>query len=264
MPLPAPRPVQPPSPAAVDACLLAFDSATEMLAVALQKGTRVWTHDGPGGAVASVRLIPEIRALLDAAELALSDLDAIAFGAGPGAFTGLRTACSVAQGLAFGASLPVVAIDSLMVVAEAAREEATDAAAGGPVEVHVATDARMDQIYAAAYRWVDGRWHVLTPPALHTPASLQASWCDRPPRLVAGSAASAFGARLERGDALLAQPATARGAALVRVAQQQWRAGALLLAHEALPLYLRDKVAQTIAERRAAGMQQGIVAGAAR
>ncbi|MEO7853718.1 MAG: tRNA (adenosine(37)-N6)-threonylcarbamoyltransferase complex dimerization subunit type 1 TsaB, partial [Rubrivivax sp.] len=191
MPLPAPHLVQPPSPAETNACLLAFDSATEMLAVALQKGERVWAHDGPGGAVASARLIPEIRALLDTAGLALSDLDAIAFGAGPGAFTGLRTACSVAQGLAFGASLPVLAIDSLMVVAEAAREEATATADGGPIEVHVAMDARMDQIYAAAYRWVDGHWQSLMPPALHTLASLHASWRDRPPRLVAGSAAGA-------------------------------------------------------------------------
>ncbi|MEO7851275.1 MAG: tRNA (adenosine(37)-N6)-threonylcarbamoyltransferase complex dimerization subunit type 1 TsaB, partial [Rubrivivax sp.] len=79
----------------------------------------------------------------------------------------------------------------------------------------------------------------------------------------AGSAAGAFGERLERGDALLARPATARAAALVRVAQQQWRAGVLLSAHEALPLYLRDKVAQTVAERRAADAQRSVVAGAA-
>ena len=80
-----------------------------------------------------------------------SDLDAIAFGAGPGAFTGLRTACSVAQGLAFGATLPVLAVDSLMVVAEAAREAADAGDGSGPFDVHVAMDARMDEIYAAAY-----------------------------------------------------------------------------------------------------------------
>lgn len=268
MPLPAPREAaQPPSSATAEACLLAFDSATEMLAVAVQKGDRMWIHDGPGGALASACLIPEIRARLDAAGLGFSDLDAIAFGAGPGAFTGLRTACSVAQGLAFGAALPVLAIDSLMVVAEAARDEATALAGGAPIDVQVAMDARMDELYAAAYRWADGRWHVLAPPALHTLDTLQAHWRERPPHLVAGSAAEAFGERLELGGARRAGAATSRAAALMRVAQQQWRAGVHLQAHEALPLYLRDKVAQTVAERLTvakAATARGIVAGAAR
>ncbi len=258
MPSPTPhRASHAPAPTDSDACLLAFDSATEMLAVALQKGTRVWTYDGPGGALASARLIPEIRALLDGAGLALSDLDAIAFGAGPGAFTGLRTACSVAQGLAFGAALPVLAIDSLMLVAEAAREQAAAAAGDGPVEVHVAMDARMDEIYAAAYRWTGARWQVLAPPALHTAETLRAGWRAQPPRLVAGSAAAAFGDRLDLGDAQLAQQVATRAAALMRVAQQQWRAGALLPADQALPLYVRDKVADTVAERHAARAASG-------
>src|SRR4051795_9258557 len=125
------------------ATLIAFDTATERMTIALRHGDRVVVHDGEGGARASATLLPAILALLDEAGIAIADLDAIAFGRGPGAFTGLRTACSVAQGLAFGAGKPVLPIDSLLVVAEAAR-------GGAPAfRTWAAIDARMDQVYAA-------------------------------------------------------------------------------------------------------------------
>ena len=134
---------------------LAFDTATEHLSIALQVHGRVWSHEGPGGAQASVTLIPAILDLLAQAGVALRDLDAIAFGRGPGAFTGLRTACSVAQGLAFGADLPVLPIDTLLAVAEDARRMR-----GAPPidDVWVAMDARMGEIYAAHALFGDGAW----------------------------------------------------------------------------------------------------------
>lgn len=132
--------------------------------------------DAEGGPQASARLVPEALALLDRAGLALADVDAIGFGRGPGAFTGLRTACAVAQGLAFGAGKPVLSLDSLMLVAEDARQQAE--AAGEPLDgrIWVAMDARMGEIYAAAYRLEGGRWITESEPALYAPATLRAHW----------------------------------------------------------------------------------------
>src|SRR4051794_16897671 len=103
--------------------ILAFDTSTETLSIALTDGRQTWQHTGAGGAKASAALIPAVLALLAEAGLRLAELDAIAFGAGPGSFTGLRTACSVAQGLAFGADVPVLPVDTLLAVAEEARHQ---------------------------------------------------------------------------------------------------------------------------------------------
>ena len=80
--------------------LLAFDSSTDHLSIAVQHGAQVWLYDGPGGAQASATLVPHILALLGHAGLALPEVQAVVFGQGPGSFTGLRTACAIAQGLA--------------------------------------------------------------------------------------------------------------------------------------------------------------------
>jgi len=226
--------------------LLALDTSTERLVLAVQAPAGAFVLDEDGGPKASTRIVPAALALLARAGLRLSQLDAIAFGRGPGAFTGLRTACSVAQGLAFGAGLPVLAIDSLMIVAEDAREQA------GVDEIWVAMDARMDEVYAAAYAWRNARWQVLAAPALYELEALQARWREQgAPRCVAGSALAAFGERLATGDAIQVPKPRDRGGALLRVAQVLWHDGAAADAAQALPLYLRDKVALTTAEREA-------------
>jgi len=232
----------------VSATLLAFDTSTERMAVALQCGDALFVWDGPGGAAASGALIPQIRRLMQQAGVGFGQLQAIAFGRGPGAFTGLRTACAVAQGLAFGASLPVLALDSLLIVAEAVRAEVSPAP-GGDFELHVAMDARMGEIYAGSYVCHDGRWAVRQIPALVTLAALNAAWVALAPLAVAGSALQAFGDGLHAGAARRFAGDEARAAALMRLAQQAWADGEGLDAASALPLYLRDKVASTVAER---------------
>ena len=239
----SPQPV--PNP---DLKVLAFDTSTESLAVALQAPGGPWRVSAPGGAQASATLLPHIAGLLAQAGLAYADLDFIAFGRGPGAFTGLRTACAVAQGLGFGLGKPLLPIDSLLIVAEDARLQLAPLAAA--VDVGVAMDARMDEVYAGLYRWGDGSWQPLRAPALLALPALAQAWADAPLQIIAGSALAAFGARLllPAGGTRVVQEQD-RAAALLRLALQAAHAGAGLDAAQALPLYLRDKVAQTTHER---------------
>ncbi len=227
--------------------LLAIDTATEQMAVAVVVGEQVVSAMEAGGARASQRLLPLVFELLQTAALTAPQLDAVAFGRGPGAFTGLRTATSVAQGLALGIGCPVLPIDSLAIVAEDARLR------HGVTELWVVMDARMDEIYAGAYRYGQGRWRVEQGGSLFTLPALQALWQAQPPSAVAGSALAEFGDRLPCADARRIDDAGAdRAAALARLARAAWAQGQAVDAAQALPLYLRDKVALTTAERQVA------------
>jgi tRNA threonylcarbamoyladenosine biosynthesis protein TsaB len=234
--------------ARMTATLLAFDTSTESMAVALgsARGTSAW--NGPGGALASATLLPMVRALLREHALGVSDLDAIAFGAGPGAFTGLRTACAVAQGLAFGAARPVLPIDSLLIVAEDARSQQ---GATNELDIGVAMDARMGELYAARYHWDGRRWRVVRGPVLCGPDDVAALWGGSVPARIAGSGLALLPSPLRAAAAgALAEPAD-RAGALLRLAQWQYNDGASVAPAQALPVYLRDKVALTTQERAA-------------
>lgn len=222
--------------------LLAFDTSTENLSIALTDGHQVWQHTGAGGAKASATLIPAVLALLAEAGLRLADLEAIAFGAGPGSFTGLRTACSVAQGLAFGANLPVLPVDTLLAVAEEARH------AQGVTQVVAVLDARMDEMYTASYAWADGHWQAEADFSLVRPEALEvpAGWT------LAGNAMPVYGERFApRIDAVPDVFALPTATAMLRLAPALLADGGAVPASEALPRYIRDKVAQTTAERMA-------------
>ena len=145
---------------------LAFDTSTDVMSIALTdggKGDRIWQHRGPGGAQASSTLIPAILALLAEAGMSLGELDAIAFGRGPGSFTGLRTACAVAQGLALGAGqgagIPVLPIDTLMALAEEARFQQANESDATMLNVTALLDARMDEMYVQHLSFSGGLWH---------------------------------------------------------------------------------------------------------
>ena len=229
--------------------VLALDTSTEQIAIGLHSGAGSCTRLAPGGALASARLLPELKALLAEAGLALSDLGAIAFGQGPGAFTGLRTACAVAQGLGFGLQRPLLPLDSLLIVAEDARAQL----GADEVELGVVMDARMDEAYAARYRWRSGRWQVLSAPALYSLPTLLAQWQGTPVQALAGSALAAFGRRLLLPcDGPRLEKEHDRAAALLRLAVRAVADGAGVDPAAALPMYLRDKVAQTTAERELA------------
>lgn len=222
--------------------LLAFDTSTEALslAVAAPGLSSPLEREAAGGAKASATLIPLALQLLADAGLRVGDLDAIVFGAGPGSFTGLRTACSVAQGLALGAGVPVLPLETLQAVAEEARQRT------GARRVLALLDARMGEVYAAHYEFEQGAWARHEPIALCQPEQVQAdaSWT------LAGNVFAQYADRLPAGAARVdAQP---RAAAMLRIAPALLAAGHGVPASQALPLYVRDKVAQTTAERLAA------------
>jgi tRNA threonylcarbamoyladenosine biosynthesis protein TsaB len=226
--------------------LLAFDSSTQVLSVAVgcwhrDEGLLLWQHQGSGDAQASATLIPQALSLLAQAKIGLHELDAIVFGAGPGSFTGLRTACSVAQGLAFGLGVPVLPVDTLMCVAEDARVRC------GATRVQVVLDARMDQVYSAAYHWQGDHWLRQGDCALLAPDAVALS----PGDLLAGNAEAVYGARLP-GAAAQRIEAWPSAHALLRLAPALLRLGGAVAAHHAQPRYVRDKVAQTTDERNAA------------
>lgn len=233
--------------------LLAFDTSTEQLSVAVQRGGdgRRFTHTGAGGAQASATLIPAVQALLADAGLHLRELRAIVFGRGPGSFTGLRTACSVAQGLAWGVGVPVLPVDTLLAVAEGAR--AALATAPDALRVLALLDARMNEVYAAEYAWRDAAgWRPLSDIAVLAPEAVPTPGAGA---VLAGNAFAAYADRLPAALQALPRIAALPSAdALLNLAPALLAAGAAVPAEQALPLYIRDKVAQTTAERSAAGL----------
>jgi tRNA threonylcarbamoyladenosine biosynthesis protein TsaB len=235
-----------PGPAPGAARLVAIDTSTERLVLAVGTPAGAYTRDEEGGARASARLLPALLELLAEAGLGWAEVDAVAYARGPGAFTGLRAACAVAQGLALGLARPLLAIDSLQIVAEAARAQ------GAGDAVAVAVDARIEEVYAARYRHDGQRWQTEQPPALWPLAALAEHWHAAPPAAVAGSAPAAYGERLPLPPTCARWPAPGdRAGALLRLAHAAWATGPRLDAADALPLYLRDKVALTTAERTA-------------
>ncbi len=227
--------------------LLAFDTSTDTLSIAVARDAAVWQHTGPGGAQASASLIPAIVQLLERAGLDFAGLDAVVFGRGPGSFTGLRTACAVAQGLALGCGsgrgVPVLPVDTLLALAEQARLQ------HGCTQVVAVLDARMDEVYVARHAWQAGAWHRLDTGdsafALCKPEAVQVP----PGWTLAGNAQAAYGERLAPQATQVHALPTA--AALLSLAPALLAAGRAVAAEHALPLYVRDKVAKTTAERMA-------------
>ena len=227
--------------------ILAIETSSELASCALLVGDHLIARATCGVRTHSQSVLPMVQELLREAGLALADCDAVAFCAGPGSFTGVRTACGVAQGLAFGANLPVLPLVTLEAMAQACR------ARTGASEVLTVLDARMGEVYWAQYRYdaARGAWTELAAPALCAPQDLEplpaeglaacGNGFSAYPEAFAGKAFAA-GALEDilphaRELALLGAPALAAGLG-VPPAQAQ-------------PLYLRNKVAYTSAERQA-------------
>lgn len=221
--------------------LLALDTSTELCSAALWLDGRVVADEAHAGQRHSELLLPMIDGLLRGEGIGVRALDAIAFGAGPGSFTGLRIACGVAQGLALGAGSPVVGIVTLLALAEAS----------GAVECVSCLDARMGQVYFAAYRKHADRWTCVQEPGVHAPDAVPSlppgAWTG------CGNGFTAYGDALRSrlGESLVAVAPVelphAREIAVLAAAELARGGGRP--AAEATPLYVRDKVALTIEEQ---------------
>ncbi len=225
--------------------LLAFEASTSHLSVALACDGQLTEKSAiiPNGG--SERLLPWASELLAEAGLTLGQLDGIAFGAGPGGFTGLRLACGVAQGLAFGLDLPVVPVGTLAALA----------LAGGNGKIIACLDARMNELYIATYA-VDGdAVEEFMPPKVSAgetaPLPEGTGWRG------VGDGFAVHGDVLRRrmGERLIAVDAEAcpTAAAVLRLALPEFARGAGVAAARAQPIYVREKVAFTTAERLARG-----------
>jgi tRNA threonylcarbamoyladenosine biosynthesis protein TsaB len=223
--------------------ILAIETSTELASAALLLDEQLIVRETAGVQNHSQTVLPMVQSLLQESGIALAQCDAIAFGAGPGSFTGVRTACGIAQGLAFGASRPVVPIVTLLAMAQACHE------ASGALDVLPVLDARMGEVYWAQYRYCAEGWQTVIEPTLSAASALHPEG-----RVIAcGNGLSAYAAAFDDRDfAKGGMPDVMPHAAqIARLARAQFALGHAVSAREAQPLYLRNKVALTTAERQA-------------
>lgn len=248
----------------MDAHILAIETSSSLCGLALLSRTasgvqlRTLEHDGTGDH--AERLLPMAQALLDQAGLTPQDLSAIAFGQGPGGFTGLRVACGIAQGMAYALNIPVLPVSTLLAAAWCDVQSLS--LSPGHTQL-VIQDARMNEVYAGAYRLLaDSSWQTLLAPVLIDVEQVP-DWLEHRQKNGWGQAADVL--RVS-GDALSAfkdlsstlqgmptiqcgTPSKASATAVAYLALADWDNGKSLPAAQAMPLYVRDKVAFTIQER---------------
>ncbi len=223
--------------------ILAIETSSETASCALLSGDTLHARESNGVRTHSQSILPMIQELLGEAGLTLAQVDAIAFGAGPGSFTGVRTACGIAQGLAYGAGLPVIGLVTLDAMALDCHQRT------GASEILAVLDARMGEVYWAQYR-VTGTatLQVLVAPTLSAPGEVKPLPADLP-LAACGNGFSAY----PESFAGLAFAESALAAVMPharQIAQLALTAGPGVPAAEAQPLYLRNKIAYTSAERQ--------------
>ena len=222
--------------------LLAVETSTELCSVAVLRGPDLFVEEELAGNRHSEVLLPMLQRALARARLAAREMDAFAFGQGPGSFTGIRIACGIVQGLAFAAGRPVVPVPSLLALAEQTNE----------ARVVAALDARIGEAYLAAYARDGIDWREVVAPRLVDARGLPA---------LPGRQWSAIGSGFERhawlrdayrdSVAMRFDGGLPRAGAVARIAARRVALGGAIAPEEAAPLYLRDKVALTTEERRA-------------
>jgi tRNA threonylcarbamoyladenosine biosynthesis protein TsaB len=206
----------------------AIETSTDWCSVAVWSDGEIAALERRAGNRHSELALPMLEKLLGK-----NELDAVAFGAGPGAFTGLRIACGLAQGLAFGRGLPVIGISTL----EALAQEA------GATRVVACIDARMREVYYAALEKRAGRWHEVVAAQCVAPQS-----APKPPGdgwVGVGSGFEAYRQELASKVSLVRSMVHPTALSVAQLAAPRFAAGEGVDAAQAAPVYLRDKVALT-------------------
>ena len=222
--------------------LLAIDTSTEACTVALQVDGERFEHVVLGRQHAE-RLLGQVNELLSQRKIVLSDIDALVWGRGPGMFTGLRIGAGVIQGLAYAINRPVVCVSSLAVLAQAQKDNAG--------QILAAIDARMGQVYWAAYRAGNAGVEALTEEQVSDPSVVGkeleglfigtgSGWDQHHEKL-----AASLGTKL---DHWIPQQYPG-GDALLSLGEQLLAEGKAVPAFEALPVYVRDDVARKLIDR---------------
>ncbi|MDE1887976.1 MAG: tRNA (adenosine(37)-N6)-threonylcarbamoyltransferase complex dimerization subunit type 1 TsaB [Gammaproteobacteria bacterium] len=219
--------------------LLALESSTDQCSVALLADGELHERTKTAAHAHAELVLPMVETLLAEAGLSLQQLDALAFGRGPGAFTGVRVATAVVQGLAFGAERPVVPVSDLMAVAAGAHRE------HGVHRVLACLDARLQEVYWCAYE-------VTAPDQLRECVAEQLSGAQQVQAPAgrwfgAGSGFAAYRSQLQHrlGENLDGEDATLRPAArdIALLAAHLFAEGHAVSAEAVLPVYLRERVA---------------------
>lgn len=234
---------------------LAFDTSTDVLSVAIASDGQFRERHQMVGQRHAELILPTVHSLLAEVSRSLQDVEVIGFGAGPGAFTGLRIACGVAQGLGLALGCPLVPVDAFSAIAEEVASSDED-------RVFVAIDARMGEVYAAEVARIDGRWCRTGRAEVGKADSISAP--SKGPLVGAGSAFAihepALRGRLGSALVRLSPAVTPRAAVILGLLPAALRHGDTIDPADATPFYLRDQVALTIAERARARAQGGATA----
>ena len=219
--------------------LLAIETSTERCSVALRIGDQVQEKMIEGARRHAESVLVFVDELLNEAGISKTQLDAVAFGRGPGAFTGVRLAVALAQGFAFGLDIPAIPVSTLAATAWNALEAAPVLRAH---PILVALDARMGEIYTARYVWREAMLQGIDEESLCKPDAIVVSAQER----CVGSGVPAYPCLQTPGSFSILPSARAVAVLADRVNA--------VCAEEALPVYLRDHVALSIRERLAKGM----------
>jgi len=221
--------------------LLAVETSTELCSVALLREGELFVEEEMAENRHSDLLVPMLRRVLERARLGPRQMDAFAFGQGPGSFTGLRIACGIVQGMAYASGKPVVPVSTLVALAEQSNE----------ARVLAALDARMGEAYLAAYSRNGADWDEVIAPRLAGPVELPALPGRRWVATGSGFARHAWLRDAYRESVEMRYEGDLpRAGAIARIAARRLGRGAGVPAEQAAPLYLRDKVALTSEERR--------------